>query len=93
MVCDHDCCRRPGGLASGRFGAHIGGMNTGIPRVMYFTCPKCRLPYRARQEMRYEEHSGKVDCEECGTTVHEWTGFFDLFGWKALKPKDPRPKA
>lgn len=85
--------RRRGGLASGRFAAHIDGMNTGIPRVMYFTCPKCRLPYRARQELRTEQHSGAINCEECGTPVHEWNGLYDMVGWKVIRMKDPRPKA
>jgi uncharacterized Zn finger protein len=67
-------------------------MNTGIPRVMYFTCPNCRLAYRAREEVRAEQHSGAVECEECGRIVHEWTGFYDLVGWKTIRMKDPRPK-
>jgi hypothetical protein len=35
-------------------------MNTGIPRVMYFTCSNCRLAYRAREEVRAEQHSGTI---------------------------------
>ena len=67
-------------------------MNTGIPRVMYFTCLDCGLAYRAREELRAEEHSGTIECEECGKPVHAWTGFYDLVVCKAIRMKDPRPK-
>ena len=80
------------GLAQDRFGVHIGRMNTVIPRVMYFTCPNCRLAYRAREEVCAEQHSGSVECEECGKIVHEWTGFYNLVGWKVIRMKDPTPK-
>ena len=80
------------GLEKVRAEAHIERMNTAIPRVMYFTCPNCRLAYRAREEVRAEMHSGAVECEECGKIVHEWTGFYDLVGWKTVRMKDPRPK-
>jgi uncharacterized Zn finger protein len=59
---------------------------------MYFTCLDCGLAYRAREELRAEEHSGTIECEECGKPVHAWTGFYDLVGWKAIRMKDPRPK-
>jgi hypothetical protein len=42
--------------------------------------------------VRAEQHSGAIECEECGKIVHEWTGFYDLVGWKTIRMKDPRPK-
>ena len=67
-----------------------GGDECVVPRVMFFTCPIG--PLRAREEVCAEQHSGSVECEECGKIVHEWTGFYNLVGWKVIRMKDPTPK-
>jgi hypothetical protein len=61
--------------------------------TVYFVCPSCGLPNRATQELRPERLSGSFECVECRKPVHEWTGFYDLFNWQAVRMKPVVPGA
>jgi hypothetical protein len=56
------------------------------PTRVYFTCPRCLLPYRTTQVRRREPVSGKIDCLQCGGPVHRWAGFYDFIGWRPVGP-------
>jgi transcription initiation factor IIE alpha subunit len=61
--------------------------------TVYFVCPNCNLPYRATQELRPEQLSGRFECEECRKPVHEWAGHYDLSDWRAIRMKPVVPGA
>lgn len=46
--------------------------------------------YTAPQEHRTEQHSGEFICRDCGKTVHDWTGFYNFFGWQAATMRRQR---
>jgi hypothetical protein len=72
---------RGGGLIS------IADMNDDAgPTRVYFTCPKCALPYRTTQVRRPEPVSGSIDCLQCGGPLHRWTGLYDFIGWRPVRP-------
>ena len=60
------------------------------PTTVYFTCPRCLLPYRATQVRRVEPVSGRLACLKCGGLVHQWTGYYDFIKWRPeARPKTP----
>ena len=65
-------------------------MTNGTQTTVSFTCP-CGMNYTATREERTSQHSGNFDCEDCRKPVHEWTGFYDLFDWKAVSMRPLRP--
>jgi predicted RNA-binding Zn-ribbon protein involved in translation (DUF1610 family) len=66
-------------------------MTNGTQTIVHFDCPKCNMHYTAMREQRAQQYSGDFHCRSCGAVVHEWTGFYDLFGWKPVTMKPVRP--
>jgi predicted RNA-binding Zn-ribbon protein involved in translation (DUF1610 family) len=59
-------------------------MTSGIRTTVVFSCPKCGRIYQATQEHVAEKRAGGVDCQDCGTVIHTWYGFFRYADWKAI---------
>ena len=66
--------RRPGQLTSTR-------------ETVRFTCASCGTQYEATREQRPVQLSGRFDCEECGRPLCIWTGYYELFEWHAVRPR------
>jgi len=50
-----------------------------------FSCPKCGRIYQATQKHVAEKRAGRVDCQNCGTVIHTWYGFFRYADWEAIE--------
>ena len=53
--------------------------------IVYFKCQHCGQTYVAKSAPRSNQHSGSIDCVDCYKPAHEWTGFFSLFDWHAVR--------
>jgi hypothetical protein len=50
--------------------------------IVIFTCPNCDQCYRSHQQRSLSPVSGKFECLECKTLVHEWGGRYDYADWR-----------
>ena len=59
-------------------------MRKNVGLTVYFSCPNCKLVYRAMQVQMVEPTNGKRDCVECGYRIHSWNGLYDFLNWKRV---------
>jgi hypothetical protein len=59
-------------------------MRKNVSLAVYFSCPNCKLVYRAMQVQMVELTNEKRDCVECGYRIHSWTGRYDFLNWKQV---------
>jgi transposase len=50
---------------------------------VYFSC-RCGRVYETKQTFMGGQNRGLFTCDECGTTVHAWSGGHDFRDWKAV---------
>jgi hypothetical protein len=67
-------------------------MGQRLPRIVYWTCPKCGMPYWARKEPCSHRHAGRIICGECKEFLFEWDGLYRLVDWKPMRIEDIRPR-
>jgi hypothetical protein len=75
----HTLDRRSSPPSVGLSPGHTAGIE--MPKfTVYFACQHCERLYTAVQE--HQPGAGSFDCRACGTLVHEWSGPYNLIGWK-----------
>jgi hypothetical protein len=63
-------------------------MTLDVSTGVIFKCSHCELRYLALREQS-KQHSGRIDCVDCGKIAFEWTDFYTLADPHPIRMNEP----